>query len=641
MNTRQIHLIHHLLNEERPLSVQQLAERLGCSERTVRNDLREVKGWVEKQAFVTLERKPGVGVFLSGGERDRDCLRRALPPVPIIRTNERGERLYPLLSALLEASGPLTTRKLAERLFVSPAVLYADLDQAEEWLRKRKLRLVRKPNWGNRIIGNEKAWRLALSEVQEKLRMLRADEKAGWEQSLPVIRDAVHRLEKRLPFSFTEEGFTNLVMHLAIAIRRIKTGNRIVMEPREWSQLREKEEYRQAEWLANQLETPLAVRIPPEEIGYLTMHVLGAKIQQKRGTDGEVEQSVERVDPEAVRLSHILIQRMSGWMGFPFESDQALLDGVSLHLHSALNRLRHGLRLTNPLLPEIKGQTGYLFDGLLHHLPHLQEGWNVAFHEDEVGYLALHFQASLERSAAAETEPIRIIIVCSTGTGTSELLRARIRRLFPDLVVAATVARSDVPEAIRRYRPDGILSMIPLEAEKVPVIPVTPLLSRNEEENIRRILFREVDRDPYPVLSRLLQPEHMMVGITGEDRESVIQQLVHLLSASGAVEPDFSGSALRREKLASTAIGQGVAIPHGAPEWVNRDSLALAVLPHPVDWEGEPVWLVLLLASSGDRSEDIRALFREVSELVEDSLRLLKLREVQISSEVISILTGR
>ena len=51
--------------------------------------------------------------------------------------------------------------------------------------------------------------------------------------------------------------------------------------------------------------------------------------------------------------------------------------------------------------------------------------------EEDVGYIALHFAASLERNIMNNN--IKIMIVCGSGVGTAELLKARILKRFPNI----------------------------------------------------------------------------------------------------------------------------------------------------------------------------------------------------------------
>jgi mannitol/fructose-specific phosphotransferase system IIA component (Ntr-type) len=102
------------------------------------------------------------------------------------------------------------------------------------------------------------------------------------------------------------------------------------------------------------------------------------------------------------------------------------------------------------------------------------------------------------------------------------------------------------------------------------------------------------------LLSDLLTADRVIVPLTGGSKEALLEELVALLHARGAVrDPDDVLRAVRRrEDLLSTGIGNGVAIPHGKAESVPSLVMAAGVTAEPVDFDaldGEPVKLVFLL----------------------------------------------
>ncbi len=100
------------------------------------------------------------------------------------------------------------------------------------------------------------------------------------------------------------------------------------------------------------------------------------------------------------------------------------------------------------------------------------------------------------------------------------------------------------------------------------------------------------------------------------DKKAVIHELVDVLVGAGKVnEPDALKDAVwTREMTRTTGIGHGLAIPHG--KCVGMPGLAMAIgkPAKPMDFEaidGQPVKLVVLLASPPDRTSDhIQALAR-------------------------------
>lgn len=102
------------------------------------------------------------------------------------------------------------------------------------------------------------------------------------------------------------------------------------------------------------------------------------------------------------------------------------------------------------------------------------------------------------------------------------------------------------------------------------------------------------------LLSELLTPERVRVPLRSAEKDALLEELVGVLRDTGAVgDPDAVLGAVReRERLLSTGVGSGVAIPHAKSESVSALVMAAGVTAAPVDFDaldGEPVNLVFLL----------------------------------------------
>ncbi len=123
------------------------------------------------------------------------------------------------------------------------------------------------------------------------------------------------------------------------------------------------------------------------------------------------------------------------------------------------------------------------------------------------------------------------------------------------------------------------------------------------------------------LLNELLTPDRIKVPLEGTTKDTLLEELVRLLCDTGAVrDADEVLRAVReREKVLSTGIGHGVAIPHGRADSAPSLVMAAGITSGPVDFDaldGKPVTLVFLLvgpeASAGDH---VKALSR-ISRLV-------------------------
>lgn len=108
----------------------------------------------------------------------------------------------------------------------------------------------------------------------------------------------------------------------------------------------------------------------------------------------------------------------------------------------------------------------------------------------------------------------------------------------------------------------------------------------------------------------ILQPGNIRIGLPAEPKEEAIRRAGELLVAGGYARPEYVDAMLRREELATTCLGMGLAIPHGtsdAKERVLRSGIVILQYPDGVDFDGEKAHLIVGIAGVGDEHLEILA----------------------------------
>lgn len=644
MIARHKRIIKALLDANDYVSVTSLADDLHCSEKTVRNDLKVLDQWLKQYPTLTIERKPSVGVCLKGDDEAKEKLLRDL-----LHISDEEERQLQLLKRLLMTDKPVTMQQLADELYMSKSTIHQDLEHIDRWLRPFHLQLVRKPNLGLRVEGEEKNWRMALAKLveglvdhahymlnEQQLNMV-ADVLQPYE--VAFIEKEVQEIGTALPFPLTDEAKISLAIHIAIAVKRIKQGYRIQMNATQLHELKKKKEYELAKQLAHKIEVWLAIKIPDAEVGYMALHLLGARIRYDRVhiKDG-VEPFFREIDEEALRLTRLLIEYMSNHIDDRLLNDQELLFGLTIHLHSTLNRLRNGLAITNPMLWEIKRMYRYAFEVVLSFMKQMEKDIQLTIPEDEVAYIVLHIQAALERMHHRKHERKKVLIVCTTGSGTSRFVEAKFAAAFPEVDVVGIASISQLYKAMEEKKPDLLVSTVPLPSHtNVPTVIVSPLLREHELEMVKDQLFhlrvKQKEKPSYRTIKALVDERLIFLDLPFETREHVITYLGGQLYEQGYVDQLYKQSANERESISSTYIGNEMAIPHGEVRLIHQSAIAIGRLQTPIDWGGERVRLVFMMANGIQDKERVKQLFQELVALSEDEGLLKQLKQAKTTSE--------
>lgn len=144
-------------------------------------------------------------------------------------------------------------------------------------------------------------------------------------------------------------------------------------------------------------------------------------------------------------------------------------------------------------------------------------------------------------------------------------------------------------------------------------------------------------------IADLLTPDSVVADLKAAGKKQILQELSARASAlTGLPERRIYETLHERERLGSTGMGQGIAIPHGRITGVEKMTGLFARLSAPVDFDAmddQPVDLVfLLLAPEGAGADHLKALAR-VSRLLRNQALCEKLRAAADSSALYALLT--
>ena len=142
-------------------------------------------------------------------------------------------------------------------------------------------------------------------------------------------------------------------------------------------------------------------------------------------------------------------------------------------------------------------------------------------------------------------------------------------------------------------------------------------------------------------ISEFLCPDAVTADLKAKNKEEVIDELVALLVSTGAIEKKSKAKIVEvimaREALGSTAIGQGIAIPHGKSESVSKLVSGLGVSKKGIDFDsldGEPAHIFFILIAPQDSAgPHLKALAR-VSRLLKDKYFRESLKAAKDSRDI-------
>ncbi|WP_253718448.1 PRD domain-containing protein [Staphylococcus carnosus] len=264
-----------------------------------------------------------------------------------------------------------------------------------------------------------------------------------------------------LPYTLTEASYLTLTVHIVLSIERIQHGENVAIDQDIYNSVKDTLEYQVASSLAQQLSTIYQVSFNTAEITFITIHLRGAK----RRKDEENSNVQVRDDNKISRLIAYVEQHSQ----YEFDDKSTLASGLKLHLIPAINRLNANIETHNPLTEMIRTKYSRLYDSVEHGLAEIWPDLN--FPSSEIAFVVLHFGGSIKH---LKEKALNILVVCSSGIGTSRVLATRLNQAFSEIGKTTQASLSDLKQLnLKSY--DGIISTIGLDIQE-PYITVNPLL---------------------------------------------------------------------------------------------------------------------------------------------------------------------
>ncbi len=671
------------MKKEDVVTIKELADYLEVSPRTIHRDLKSLEDTLEKYQL-SLSKKSGIGIQLEGLPENKQDLELALFSVSHTDYTPE-ERQAIILSTLLETSQPIKLFTLASELSVTIATVSNDLEKLDERLTEFDLDLLRKRGYGVQVEGSESNKRSALSHLisqyidefdfisiiqdsitkksQQQLdtvsnRLLGLVDR----EKLLIIERSVDRVKKDLTYDLADSSYIGLVVHLALALERLKKGDNIKFDPGYLEELKGTKEFGIASKMIEDLEKVFQMTIPKDEIGYITMHLMGAKLRYDR--DYMIEESSIDIAYKARELTAFV----SGKMNTDLLGSTKLLSDLVAHLKPTIYRIKQGMKIKNPLSKDIEDDYPDLFSVIEQGVTEVFQ--DIKFPREEIAYLVLHFASTL-LNEENELE-LKALVVCSSGIGTSKMLASSLTQLVPEIKEVENQSFFKLNDIdLSDYQ--LIVSTIPLQDAITDYILVSPILTKEEIQKVRRHARKnklkmspkkQVERNTpktgtmskEAAMSRLEMIQQYSnvalrlldtFGVNYVDKKLPVKDVLslacHQLSNDQYMdEPEVVlQHLLEREKLNGLGIpNTSLALYHTRSESVKKPIFTIYALTHPIEvmgMDGQHITIdtVLLMFSPIDADEVTLDILSYISGLIirdEDTIHVFQSKnEAQIS----------
>ncbi|MBT2282101.1 BglG family transcription antiterminator [Paenibacillus polymyxa] len=665
---RQREIVEFLLEHPHEVTAGEIALEVKVSTRTVHRELQMIEQWLEPLGM-RLEKKSGTGIRIDASSDDLAVLRQQLEGKEYVEFTPEERKLF-MLCILLDEPEPVKLLALASDLKVTVSTVTTDLDDLESRIRQAGLKLVRRRGYGVKINGSETIYRTAIAALtleflDESDLFGRQPEQGGsivnqklldmiGHGDVLTVENALWQPDIEWLENIPERQYMKLLIQLSVAVVRIRKGFGIGRSsPRENTEdaAAEQDEMKVPPYMASRLcgvlSTQLGLTFSQEEQTYF--HRLLVETEQR------IHSSRLLPIDDLILLDrvHSLIDQMQARTHYTFHEDRLLREGLLGHMQPVMERIEGQQIIRNPLLQQIRKDYDSLFEEVKQSVRQAWPGTDVP--DEEIGFLVMHFGASIERLRTLKRE-IRAIIVCTSGIGSSRMLSSRLSKEIPEIRIMDSVSWYEAAR-IPTDQYDLVLSTVDLPMDEHQYYKVSPLLTAEESERLRHFIrTTTLQRQHHKPLetevqtsSRYLDPDGMeailveIVRIIGKfqvyplDNQDIgfyktVYAMCNVLHGSGVLkEPEEVAKRLEaREAVGSQKIpGTRLALFHTRSEGIYRPSISLFQLTEPLlRTPDDPAGVthVLLMLGPRELSKESLEVLSEISALLlqEEMITLLE-----------------
>jgi len=623
INNRIIQLIKLLNKYKEIVPGNDLCRELGITTRTLRTDLKQYKAYLKENGIV-IEAKHRLGYqlhiideqkyyqFIQYQMKESYKNQLVIPIYP-------EDRIEYLIKKLLITDDYIKVDDICEEIFVSRSTLNNDLKQARDKLSYFRLDIETKPAHGIKISGSEFYKRSCISqffyhiEDSDNNFLLRTKTSSTYQESISRI---LYQTMEEESFKLTDIGFRNLVIHIMIAINRLKeniTSDKTGFE----QQIYNTKELSMAKILCKKLEKEYAVTFPEVEQYYIALHLSGKKAMQYNSNN-------LLLHTETDQLLQFVFKRIKSRFNIDMSEDIELYTSLSLHFQPMMNRLKYGLHIQNPLLKQIKQEHAESFEMGIIVADTIKKEKKYDVSENEIGYIALHFALAIERYQN-NTIKKNIIIICASGVGSSQILLHKVRQKFKDSIEKIYVTELYALDKVNQEDYDFILTTIPLITDtKIPVIYVQYFLDQSDTYQIQEALLDADQR--YMFIDQYFSNQLFFTQLNGKTKEEIIHEMCLKINKIKPLPQNFEEQVLLREQYSTTEFGNAIAMPHPMQPMTSETFVSVGFLPRAIKWQNQNVKFIFLLCIEKNGKESLSLFHETLSALVMDnhSLSLLE-----------------
>ena len=606
-----------IIEQSNITTAQSIADKLGVSTKTVRNEIKELNKLLKGYALI--DNKQGKYILYV---IDQTNFYKVIQDLRIQDDffNSQQNRMSYIFYKLMNSNEPYLTDDLAEEMNIGRTTFVGDLKKLRSKIENYGLQIVGKTSKGLFLEGNEIDIRMCLLE----------DMYGSIYYDYKIDEDIVDLISKIC----RENAIGNITIghfmnFFTVMIDRLLNGHTITELDDKYLSIKSTKTFEFIDKLLDEVENKIPIVIPENERIFLVLPIISMRTPiNSQGIKG-IEISDETIDLVQEIIS--LIKKQMNITIMPGD----FFDEFVYHMFFMINRVKFGIKIKNPVLEDIKEKYPVAFKMAELSKCLIEDKIKKEVSKDEVGYMAMYFGVFISENTYKKREIYKVAVICGSGVLTARIISSQLKKILSPESEIDMYSSSEVnTELLNKY--DLICSTYKLNCDtNVPIIYIKEIFDENQlKKQIEQVKYTEKFEIPIlqgidSIILSLLDEEKFFVLDNNVSYKENINFMVDRLSEKGYVDEGFKERLIKREENSTMIFDKHIAIPHVINYESDNIILSIGVFNDTliID-ENRDVKLVFLLGIPEMLGENEILLIKIYNEIISIAKDENKLREI-------------
>lgn len=613
MNKKHSQLINYLLEQNTPITSNNLADILEVSVRSIKNYITEINNNQYGLKVISSTKK---GYLIN-----KVVAKKILSFSKVnngIPKNYTERSFYIIKQFLINNFLYLDLYELCDTLYVSYSTLKTDIAKMNKTFREFGISFICETD-NLKIVGEEKNKRKLISYIlfEESnnnfidLSVLKRNFDNAEIDKISVI---ITNVFKKYNYYINDFSYMNLILHLLILIERVKSGEFIVNN-NDYC-LIDGSEQPLIDELSSEIETKFNLNLTKSE--KFELYIL-FKTNANYLISSNISDLKKLVGSEIINLTQNIITSVNTTYLVNLLND-SFLNPFALHLKSLLARCKNNTYIRNPMVDTIKKQCPIMYDIAIFISFKLNEILNIEINEDEIAYLALHVGAEIERQKT-NIDKINCVLLSPEYMSINTKLYNNILLEFGNQLNIIASASYEYQLEVLEF--DLLITTLKIESTtSYEIVLVSPFFNSADNNKIYNSIDKIITNKKYSILKNnfdhFFNENLFFQNLDIATKEDLISIVSDRMLELDCVNENFRQRVLEREKASSTAFGN-IAIPHSVHMDAIQTSISVITSRKGIKWDNNLVNLVLLVAINKFDKKTFRDLYEAILNLFTQS----------------------